>query len=224
MNLSLKQRFDNVLSGIDQAAQASGRNPDSIKLIVVTKFQPVESLREAESLGYHRFGESRVQELLLKVPQLPAGCEWHFIGPLQVNKVSKVLPHVSLIHSVDNLKVAQKISSVAQQPTAVLLQVNVSGEASKQGLSPVDWEARLDEVNLLPHLEICGLMTMAPFVQDEKVLRTCFRTLYELLHKWKPRMRNPSLFKELSMGMSNDYPLAVQEGATMVRIGSALFK
>jgi pyridoxal phosphate enzyme (YggS family) len=222
--LDFKANYDKVLSKIEEAAHLSGRNAKDVQLIAVSKFQPVQSILEAYHAGCRVFGESRVQEALDKIPHLPDDCKWHFIGSLQTNKVAKVLPFASLIHSVDKLSLAQKISSLSQEKTSILLQVNISGEGTKHGLSVEAWEPCLEEINQLPHLNICGLMTMAPLTTDEGVIRLCFRKLYELQQKWKTQMREPALFKELSMGMSNDYQIAIQEGSTMVRIGSALFR
>lgn len=219
-----KDRYQLVQNKMTEAAHACGRPVEEVQLVVVTKYQPIEAIREAYEAGCRVFGESRVQETEEKIPLLPNDCEWHLIGSLQTNKVGKALGLFKIIHSVDSLGLAKKIAALSQQPTSILLQVNVSGEKSKHGLPPDEWEQIIDRMNELPHLQVKGLMTMAPFTKDEKVIRTCFRTLYDLQHKWKGRMRDPAMFTELSMGMSNDYPLAIQEGSTLVRIGSALFK
>ena len=218
-----KSKLEAVQNAIDNSARSSGREAKGIQLIAVTKFQPVETIQEAYHCGCRNFGESRVQEALDKIPVLPSNCDWHFIGPLQMNKVGKVLSAFSLIHSVDSLRLAEKISALSQQPTSILLEVNVSGESSKHGLAPEEWIGCLEKLNHLPHLKIRGLMTMAPFTQEENLIRPCFRKLSRLLEEWKREMKEPSIFKELSMGMSNDFPIAIQEGATMIRIGSALF-
>jgi PLP dependent protein len=218
-----KERYSIVQNKIGEAAHSCQRLDSDVKLIVVTKYQPIEAILEAYQAGCRSFGESRVQEAEEKIPCLPEDCDWHLIGSLQKNKVGKALSLFNVIHSVDSLSLAKKISD-QNGKIHILLEVNVTGEESKHGLSPEEWERTIEKLNELSHLQVIGLMTMAPFTQDEKVIRSCFRKLYELQQKWKGEVRAPDLFTELSMGMSNDYTIAVQEGATMLRIGSALFK
>lgn len=153
-------------------------------------------------------------------------CRWDFIGSIQKNKAAKIAAAFSLIHSVDTFDLAEKISQVSLEKgttTAILLQVNVSKEASKHGLSPDEWERNLEKVQNLPHLCIKGLMTLAPFTTDRESIRSCFRKTADLLRVWQKKMQEPLLFQELSMGMSGDFEIAIQEGATLLRIGSALF-
>jgi len=219
-----KENYQKVQSTIAEVAHSCGRNPSDVKLVAVTKNHSIDQIKEAYQAGCRSFGESRWQEAEEKIKQLPIDCEWHFIGSLQKNKVIKVLPHFSLIHSVSDLSLATKISELSQENTSILLQVNVTGETTKHGLSSEEWSKSLEVLNGLPNLTLRGLMTMAPFTQDEKVIRTSFRKLYELLQKWRGEMRDPESFTELSMGMSNDYPIAIEEGATLIRVGSALFE
>lgn len=224
--MTVVDRFDHVYRTIQEKSLACGREPQEVSLVVVTKTHSVNSISSLYQRGIRDFGESRLQEVVEKIPCLPIDCRWHFIGKLQGNKVAKAIPLFHLIHSVDSLKLAKQISEVSQDKgvtTSILLQVNTSGEKSKQGLPPDEWESVLDEMNALTHLKIEGLMTMAPLVEDKECIRQCFRSLSELRDKWKQRMRDPSVFYHLSMGMSHDYLIAIEEGATIVRIGSAIF-
>lgn len=218
--------YRSVLASIEEKALSCGRNPAEITLITVTKNQPVPTIQEVYDAGCRHFGESRVQEVLPKLPCLPADCKWHFIGTLQANKVGKVLPYFSLIHSVDSLELAQRISRLSQNmhlETSILLEVNTSLEKSKHGLKQAEWEDRLDDLNKLPNIRVEGLMTMAPLTDDQIAIRHCFKTLCQLRDKWQSRMKDPAAFRHLSMGMSHDYLLAIEEGATLLRIGTSIF-
>ncbi len=219
--MSFAENYQTVQRKMDEASKASGRNLSDIQLIVVTKNQTVEAVKEAYNAGCSVFGESKIQEAEDKIPLFP-DCQWHLIGSLQKNKVGKALSLFNVIHSVDSVPLAQKISKLSVKPVSILLEVNISGEASKHGMSPDQWERELDAIHL-PNLKVIGLTTMAPFTQNEKIIRPCFKQLHDLLYKWKGKMVDPSAFKELSMGMSNDYSIAIQEGATMIRLGTALF-
>lgn len=219
--------YSQILSKIRACAQECGRDPSTIRLLVVSKNQLVKNVHPFYQEGCRLFAESRLEEALEKMDSLPEDCEWHLIGNLQRKKVSKVIPHFNLIHSVDSLTLAEKIDHVSKEKkviTSILLQVNTSGESSKNGLSPSEWEQVLDRLHLLDHVLIKGLMTMAPHTEDKECISTCFRRLRECRESWRDRMKNPSLFSELSMGMSHDYPLAIREGATLLRIGSLLFR
>lgn len=224
--MSVPTHFGQVAQIVREKALACGRPPQEISLVAVSKNCPVESIASAYEEGCKLFGESRVLEALDKIPQLPSDCLWHLIGSLQKNKVSKAISAFQLIHSVDTPELAQKISQASQAQnltTAILLQVNTSGELTKHGLSPLEWERSLDFINELPHLKIEGLMTMAPFTEDEQVIRSCFRSLYQLRERWRSQIKEPALFQQLSMGMSHDFLIAIEEGATLLRIGSAIF-
>lgn len=219
--------YGSILEQVQEKAVSSGRNPQEIEIVAVSKFCPVETLESVYRQGCRNFGESRLQEALKKISSLPSDCIWHLVGTLQTNKVRKAISHFQLIHSVDDLPLAEIISEAGRSmgiTTSILLQVNTSGEPSKQGLSPQGWEEALDIVNHLSHLRIEGLMTMAPFTEDEAIIRNCFRTLRELRDKWRPQMSDPSLFRHLSMGMSHDFLIAIEEGATLLRIGTAIFQ
>ena len=185
-------------------------------LVAVTKGRSVEEIMELYEQGIRDFGENRVQEALAKMEQLPKDIRWHFIGKLQKNKVSKVIGKFYLIHSVDTPELARLISQKSIETTSILLEVNTSGEGSKSGLSPQEWALEIENLKKLPHLEIKGLMTMAPLTDDEIAIRRCFSKLRELKEAWG--------FKELSMGMSSDFKIALEEGATMVRIGRKLYE
>ena len=210
---------------IAEAAASVGRDPASVRLVAVTKGHPVEALQAAVACGLADLGENRVEELEDKVRFLGAhAATWHMIGHLQSRKAPRAIRVADLIHSVDTLSLAERVSRAAgeeDRQVRMLAQVNTSGEASKSGF---DGEASVDAVlrmAALPHLKVEGLMTMAPFVDDEEVLTSAFRRLRETLdavHSHDPRVGT-----ELSMGMTNDLEIAVREGSTMVRIGTALF-
>lgn len=218
--------YSQIQEKVREKALACGRRPDDITLIAVSKTYPVEVVEAVYQEGGRQFGESRVQEALVKIPLMPEDCVWHLIGTLQSNKVVKAISFFRLIHSVDTPELAQKISQASQVKgvvTSVLLQVNTSGEKTKHGLSGEEWQQQLEEVNRLSNLRIEGLMTMAPDVEEEKVIRTCFRQLYQWREQWRCEMKEPAIFRHLSMGMSHDYEIAIEEGATLLRVGTAIF-
>lgn len=222
----LMTSYGKILKLVHEKAQACHRDPDEIAIISVSKFCPLSSIEAVYQEGCRDFGESRLQEALDKIPQLPSDCRWHLIGTLQTKKIKKALSAFQLIHSVDTSELAEKISQASESigiTTSILLQVNTSGEASKHGLSPKEWEQFLPQINQLPGLRIEGLMTMAPLTDEANIIRECFRSLRKYRDKWKPLMKDPSLFKHLSMGMSHDYLIAIEEGATLLRIGTAIF-
>jgi len=216
------ENYKILKNNINEAALRSGRNPDSITLIAVTKTVTVEEVRRAVNLGITDFGENRVQEAKPKLKQMPE-LRWHFIGHLQSNKVKDVLPHYILIHSLDRLSLAKELQRCAEKferSAEVLVQVNTSGEASKFGLEPEKLPGFLKQVSGYNRIRIKGLMTMAPFVDDPEETRPCFSMLRRLREE---NIRAGFALPELSMGMTNDYQVAIEEGATMVRIGSAIF-
>ncbi len=218
----LEDKYRTVLDNIRNAARRSGRSPDSIRLIAVTKTVGIEEIQKAAGLGITDFGENRVQEAAEKVKQMPE-LRWHFIGHLQSNKVKDVLPHYCLIHSIDRyslVKALQKCAERYNRVVEVLVQVNTSGEESKFGLAPEKLSGFLKDICVYDRLIIKGLMTMGPYVKDPEEIRPFFRLLRRL------RDENASEeieLPELSMGMTNDYQVAIEEGATMIRVGSALF-
>ncbi|GAB6273310.1 MAG: YggS family pyridoxal phosphate-dependent enzyme [Peptococcaceae bacterium] len=207
------------------AAKKSGRNPEAIKIVAVTKTISPQTIREAIKEGLTTLGENKVQELLIKQPLLPSGIEWHMIGHLQTNKAKNIVGKVKLIHSLDRYSLAQEINRWALKKNGkvnVLAQINISGESGKHGLAPVELTDFLDEVGRLPGLHILGLMTMAPLTDNPEETRPVFRELRALAKNLS--QSNPSLnLTYLSMGMSNDYEVAIEEGANIVRIGRAIF-
>jgi PLP dependent protein len=210
--MSIETRYAQIARQVKEKTLACGRKPQEVTLIAVSKTYPIECMHSAYQEGCREFGESRVQEAMEKIPALPSDCKWHLIGSLQSNKVGKAISAFHLIHSVDTPQLAQKI-----------LQVNASGESTKHGLSAEEWERSLDFVNQLSNIKVEGLMTMAPFIEDQQLIRLCFRKLYQLRESWRGHMREPLLFQHLSMGMSHDYLIAIEEGATLLRIGTAIF-
>jgi len=214
-------RYQETLDDIRVHAQKIGRNPDDITLVAVTKNHPLEAVLELYCAGCRHFGENRLQEALPKIAGAPTDIQWHFIGTLQKNKVGKVLDNFSWIHSVDTPDLAKEISKRAQEKTSILLQVNTSGEASKHGLSPQKWKDTVQEIFQLPNLDIKGLMTMAPYTDDIETIRHCFSGLRQFRDELEADLGGA--LPHLSMGMSRDYRIAIEEGATLLRVGSVIF-
>ncbi|MBS4168873.1 YggS family pyridoxal phosphate-dependent enzyme [Parachlamydia sp. AcF125] len=209
---------------IEQLAYTYGRLPGEISLIAVTKTYPVEAILSVYEVGCHNFGENRVQEALKKQPLTPQDIQWHLIGSLQLNKVSKVIGKFALVHSVDSFEVARKISETSLKlgkKTSVLLQVNTSGELTKQGWTIESCRNGYEQLLSLSGICVEGLMTIAPFSQDEYIVRTCFKKLRKLKEQLVVSGGYP--LSHLSMGMSNDFEWAIAEGATLLRIGTAIF-
>jgi pyridoxal phosphate enzyme (YggS family) len=220
----LHDNLISVQSKIAGAAHRAGRKASEIELVAVTKTFPVEIIRDAIDAGLRLFGENRVQELLSKQPSLPSSVRWHLIGHLQSNKVRKVLPVVEAIQSVDSLDLARDINRIAAelgQFPKVYLEVNVAAEASKHGFAPAKLESELEELLTLDRLEIQGLMGVPPISKEPEDSRKHFVFLREFRDKLEKLAGVP--FPALSMGMSGDYEVAVEEGATVVRVGSAIF-
>jgi pyridoxal phosphate enzyme (YggS family) len=209
---------------IAAAAARAGRRAEDIGLVAVSKKMPADAIRAAWETGQTVFAESRVQEAADKIPSLPGALHWHFIGHLQKNKVRKALPLFELFHGIDTVDVAQAVDRIAAEDgffPRVLLEVNVAGEASKFGLTPDALERALDALLALPRLQIEGLMTIAPYADDPEEARPHFRALRALRDRLAQRTGLP--FGTLSMGMSGDFEVAIEEGATLVRVGTALF-
>jgi len=221
----MKKRIEKIHQRIISACRRSGRDPSEVKLIAVSKNFPAETIRQAYQLGLHVFGENRAQEFKEKNKCLPADIEWHFIGHLQTNKIKYVLPEAVLIHSVDSLHLAKALSEFGQKrrlQIPVLLEINTSAEASKFGLEPQEALPVYGQMLELPALKPQGLMTIAPFTDNEKQVRKAFALLRTIREKLQTRFPKAQV-RELSMGMSADFEWAIEEGSTMVRIGSAIF-
>lgn len=216
--------LESINQQIADAARKSGREPGSVQLLAVSKTYPPEIVRLAFDAGQVRFGENRVQEALDKIPQLPSGIEWHLIGHLQKNKVRKVLPLCAWIHSVDSLKIAGAINRVAGElnlTAKIYLQVNIARDEAKFGFSPAEIRQSLDQLQAMEHLRIEGLMTIPEFTDDSEKTRSHFAALRELRDELKTQ--SGLALPGLSMGMSHDFTIAIEEGATIVRVGSAIF-
>ncbi|KPK46891.1 MAG: hypothetical protein AMJ77_04910, partial [Dehalococcoidia bacterium SM23_28_2] len=201
---------------VAQAAERAGRSPAEVTIVAVSKNFPAQAIEEAAATGLAHIGENRVQEAAAKIPvlrHLPV--TWHLVGHLQTNKAKTALELFDIIHSVDSLHLAEALSRRAQRPIPVLLQVNVAGEASKFGFSPQEALQSAEGIARLPHLNVTGLMTIAPLVSDPEEVRPVFRELRQ--------MRDALGLAELSMGMTDDFEIAIEEGATIVRIGRAIF-
>lgn len=213
-----------VKARIEAAARRGGRPSSPVLLVAVSKRCAPEVVREAVDAGVTTFGESRVQEAKVKTALLPGNLHWHLIGHLQTNKARDAVELFDMIESVDSLRLARELDKWAERAgkrVQVLVECNVSGECSKFGFKPEDLMASLPELNALPRLELRGLMTMAPFCKDPQEARPTFRALRELRDRLQGQHGIP--LPELSMGMTNDFEVAVEEGATIVRIGTAIF-
>jgi PLP dependent protein len=207
---------------IAKACKNSGRYRDEIKLIAVTKYVSVERAQEALDAGIKDLGENRDEGLLAKFSVLQDKPVWHYIGSLQTRKVKNIIDKVEYIHSLDRMSLAEEIHKRANFPVKCLVQVNASGEESKHGLAPEQVIPFIKELHSLPNIVVAGLMTMAPLTDEEQVLRNCFKKMKELKASVQILNLANAPCKELSMGMSNDFMIAIEEGATMIRIGTAL--
>jgi len=221
----IAQNLDEVADRIAAAAERSGRSPDDVMLVCVTKNRSLDEIRAALDWGVPIVAENRVQEAAQKIPALPHTVTWHLIGHLQRNKVKLAIEVFDMIHSVDSLRLAEQIekrAAIAQEIVPVLIEVNVAGEESKFGAAPDETHELADAISRMAHVDLGGLMTMAPFVDDAEDVRHVFRRLREL--RDRIRQEVDIELPHLSMGMTQDYEVAVEEGATMVRIGSAIFE
>ncbi|MFM9960499.1 MAG: YggS family pyridoxal phosphate-dependent enzyme [Planctomycetaceae bacterium] len=223
----LADNLHRVTADIAAACSRAGRSPDEVTLVAVTKYTELIWVRPLIELGVRNLGESRPQQLLERSEQLPSDVHWHLIGHLQRNKVKPLLPKTVLIHSVDSLRLLERISVIAAELSLrprVLLEINVSGEASKDGLTASELTANWDAFQSVPHVDVVGLMTMAPLADDPTAARPVFRALRQLRDELAARSAANVKLTELSMGMSGDFTVAIEEGATLVRIGSRLFE
>ena len=222
----VQEQLEEVRQNIRNACERSGRKVEDVTLIAVSKTKPVPMLQEAYDAGARDFGENKVQEILEKEPQLPSDIRWHMIGHLQTNKVKYIIDKVSMVHSVDSVRLAEAIEKEAAKKDIcmpVLIEVNVAGEESKFGLSVEEVLPFLEEISSYEHLQVKGLMTIAPFVANPEENREVFQKLKKLSVDIAAKNINNVNMSVLSMGMTNDYQVAVEEGATMVRVGTGIF-
>lgn len=222
----LQSQYEEVQKRIDAACARCGRDRSEVTLIAVSKTKPVEMLEEIYALGERNFGENKVQKLTGKYEVMPKDVHWHMIGHLQRNKVKYIIDKAELIHSVDSLRLARTISEEAQKHQCtvhILLEVNVAGEESKFGMTVEEAPKLAEEIAQFPNIQIDGLMTIAPFVENPEENRPVFRKLRKLSVDIREKNINNVTMAVLSMGMTNDYEVAIEEGATMVRVGTAIF-
>ena len=222
----IKENLEEVREKIRQACQRSGRREEDVTLISVSKTKPVEMLREAYEAGSRDFGENRVQEIMEKYGQMPEDVRWHMIGHLQKNKVRQVIDKAVLIHSVDTVELAEQIEKDAAKrdlTVDILLEVNVAEEESKFGFRTEEVEAAVMKIKEFPHVHIKGLMTIAPFVSNSEDNREVFKKLYQLYVDIRSKNIDNVNMSVLSIGMTGDYEVAVEEGATMIRVGTGIF-
>ena len=211
---------------ICRACERSGRKREEVTLIAVSKTKPLEDLEEAYHLGVRVFGENKVQELVDKYDSLPKDIEWHMIGHLQRNKVKYIIDKAAYIHSVDSLRLAETIEKEAAKRNItvnILIEVNVAGEESKFGLMPEEVDEFVTKIAEFRHIQIKGLMTIAPFVENPEENRSIFQRLHKLSVDIGSKNVDNITMRILSMGMTNDYEIAIEEGATMVRVGTGIF-
>ncbi|MFR6043271.1 MAG: YggS family pyridoxal phosphate-dependent enzyme [[Ruminococcus] lactaris] len=222
----LKDQLQEVEKRIQAACDRAGRKREEVTLIAVSKTKPVETLQEAYDLGVRIFGENKVQELTAKYEALPKDIHWHMIGHLQTNKVKYIIDKAELIHSVDSLKLAETIEKEASKHDLIadiLVEVNVAEEESKFGMKMEEVIPFVEKVSAFPHVRVRGLMTIAPFVEDPEENRSIFADLHKLYIDIKKKNHDNDTVSVLSMGMTNDYEVAIEEGATMVRVGTGIF-
>jgi pyridoxal phosphate enzyme (YggS family) len=221
---SIAENLERVREQIAQAAAKAGRAPDETELVAITKTHPAEKVREAVEAGHIVFGESRVQEARGKIPELPSNLRWHFVGHLQKNKIRHALPLFELFHGVDSLALAQEMDRIAAEEgerLRVLLEVNVAGEGSKFGFKAETLRTEIGSLLVLPRLSIEGLMCIPPLVEEAEASRKFFVQLRELRNSLEKEF--DVKLPHLSMGMTQDFWIAVEEGATLVRVGTAIF-
>jgi pyridoxal phosphate enzyme (YggS family) len=220
----IAENLEAIRHRIHESALRSGRAAESVELLAVSKTHPVETIQQAVEAGQLRFGENRVQEILLKQPQLPGKLQWHLIGPLQSNKVRKILPCVEMIHAVDSLDIARDINRIAGElglHPRVLIEINLATESTKHGFNVTQIREQLESLYSLDRLYIQGVMCIPPFDPVPEKTRPYFAKLRELRDDLEKLGGAP--LPQLSMGMSHDFETAIEEGSTIVRVGSAIF-
>lgn len=222
----LVDNYDNVFKQVCDACDAAGRNKEDVTLIAVSKTHPASDIEELYNHGVRHFGENKVQELVDKYDELPKDIKWHLIGHLQTNKVKYIVDKVYLIHSVDSVKLAEQIDKEAAKKGVkvdILVQVNVANEETKFGLDSAETISMIENISKFSHINIKGLMTIAPFVEDGEENRKYFNDLKQLSVDIKRKNIDNVSMDFLSMGMSGDYQVAIEEGATFVRVGTSIF-
>jgi len=220
--MSIRTNLEQIEERIAAACEKAGRSRDDMKLIAVSKRKPVEAVIEAAEAGQILFGENRVQEAQTKIPMCPPNLQWHLIGHLQSNKAKLAASGLfRMIHSVDSEKLLRLLDEHAATPLPVLIQVNISGEGSKSGCSPDEAAALIETANSCSQVEVHGLMTIPPFTPDPEKTRNHFSNLRKLRNELQKKTGTP--LPELSMGMSHDFPIAIEEGATYIRVGTDIF-
>ncbi|MCD6052604.1 MAG: YggS family pyridoxal phosphate-dependent enzyme [Verrucomicrobia bacterium] len=222
--MDLAANVEAIQRHITAACTRAGRDPRTVQLMAVSKGHPPEAIRAVADTGLTLFGESKIQEAKVKIPQCPSRLHWQMIGHLQSNKVKDAVQLFEMIQSVDSLSLAEELNKRAEQSAKtlpILLEVNVAGESSKFGYGPESVLAELEQLNSLKRLELHGLMTIAPYVQDVERVRPFFRKLRQLKEQCEQQLGAP--LPVLSMGMSGDFEVAIEEGSTLVRVGTAIF-
>lgn len=222
----VQENLEAVEAKLHAACNKAGRKRDEVCLIAVSKTKPLPLLKEAYEAGVRDFGENKVQELIDKIPQMPSDVRWHMIGHLQRNKVKYIIDKVSMIHSVDSLRLAEEISSEAVKKGVevdILIEVNVAQEDSKFGVAVEEAPALVENISRLPGIQVRGLMTIAPFTEDPEKNRPYFKNLLQLSVDIMQKTIDNVSMDVLSMGMTGDYSVAVEEGATCVRVGTGIF-
>ena len=222
----IKENLKMVEENIVQACNRVGRDPKEVTLIAVSKTKPNEMIEEAIDYGMKNFGENKVQEMVEKMDTISGKLNWHLIGHLQRNKVKYIVDRVCLIHSVDSLRLAEQINEEAKKKDVVcniLIEVNIANEESKFGVSREELKSLLDEIKKLTNVQVKGLMTIAPFVEDPEDNRKYFREMHKIFIDMSHENADNIKMEILSMGMTGDYQVAIEEGATMVRVGTGIF-
>lgn len=223
---NMKEAVSRVRENILAACKRAGRSPGEVTLIAVSKTMPVAAVREAMACGLSEFGENRPQELRDKQAEITEPLRWHMIGTLQTNKLKYVVGKTVLIHSVDSLHLAEAIEEESEKRgivSEILLEINIAGEASKHGIAPEELEALVRKVAVFPHLKLRGLMTVAPYTAVPEENRPYFRKMKQLVVDINSKNIDNVYMDNLSMGMTGDYEIAVEEGATLVRVGTGIF-
>lgn len=224
MNVEMDKRLGEIRRRMERACARAGRDPSGVQLLAVSKTHDPEAVTAAVRLGLTEFGESKVQEARQKIPQCPSAARWHFVGHLQTNKAREAVRLFEMVHAVDSLKLLEALERVCQEEgrsLPVCLEVNVSGERSKFGMPPEDVPSALRAASNLFRVRVVGLMTIPPIAEDPEEARPFFRALREVRDRWQTESGMP--LPELSMGMSHDFEVAIEEGSTWVRVGTLLF-